>query len=241
MVTKRPQERAILRRIGHAATARLPLAGLLVLAGLALAGCEKPASKDADKKAEAPAPSSCAWDEDCKSDKHICMYEKCVKGERTPEAKAAIALQRKADEEKAKAKAEADRPPNASEGKLMVRICPFVKKTGQFTARVTAKSKATGVETALQLEDLMEFGGIQSEFLFRKLPLGDYELKADYGVKVGATRDVVALKCDKKGKQPCAKDGLTRLMTVVPVGQEPPPKIDENGKPERKPCDWTAE
>ena len=212
-----------------------------VAALLLAAGCDKPASKVGGKSAEPAAPASCAWDEDCQNAKYICMYEKCVKGERTPEAKAAIASQRKADAEKALLKAEADRPPGVGEGRLMVRICPFVKKTGQFTARVTAKSKATGMETVLQPEDLMEFGGIQSEFLFRKLPLGEYEVKADYGVKVGAVRDVVALKCDKKGRQPCAKDGLTRLMTVVPLAQELPPKIDENGKPERKPCDWTAE
>lgn len=220
--------------------------GFGMLLALLSAGCDKGGGKDAagkagDKPAEVAAGGPCTWDEDCKSEKLICMYEKCVKGERTPEAKAMIALQRKADEEKAKAKAEADRPPGPNEGRLLVRVCPFVKKTGQFTARVTAKSKATGQETTLQLEDLIEFNAVQSEFLFRKLPVGDYEVKADYGVKVGAQRDVVALKCDKKGKQPCAKDGLTRLMSVVPVAAEPPRKLDENGKPEKKPCDWTAE
>jgi hypothetical protein len=216
---------------------------VLVLFG----ACDKPSAPNGSgagaKAPEAPVPASCAWDEDCKNDKYICMYEKCVKGERSPEAKAAIAAQRKADEEKAKAKAEADRPPGPGEGKLTVRICPFVKKTGQFTAQVTAKSKATGQSTTLVLEDLIDFGGHQSEFVFRKLPVGDYEVTADYGVKVGAKRDVVTLECDKgkNGRQPCAKDKQTRLMTVVPIGQEPPPKIDKDGKVEKKPCDWTAQ
>lgn len=218
-----------------------------VLALSFFGACEKPSGAPSTgseaKAALAAAPASCAWDEDCKSDKLICMYEKCVKGERTPEAKAAIAAQRKADEEKAKAKAEADRPPGPGEGKLTVRICPFVKKTGQFTAQVTAKNKATGQSTALTLEDLIDFGAYQSEFVLRKLPVGDYEVTADYGVKVGAKRDVVPLSCDKSknGRQPCAKDGVTRLMSVVPIGQEPPPKVDKDGKVEKKPCDWTAQ
>ena len=226
----------------------VPAVLALVALSLALVACEKsggpggpggPGGKDTPPSA--PVPPSCTWDEDCKNPKYICMYEKCVKGERTVEAKAAIAEQRKADAEKALAKAEADRPPGPGEGRLMVRICPFVRKTGQFTARVNAKSKATGMVTTLQLEDLIEFGKVQSEFLFRKLPLGEYEVTADYGVKVGAQRDVVTLMCDKKARQPCAKDKSTRSMKVVPLLEEPAPKLDENGKPERKPCDWIAE
>ena len=210
----------------------------------ALLACQKPADKGAagkDAPPSAPVPASCQWDEDCANAKYICMYEKCVKGERTEEARKAIAAQRKADEEKARLKAEVDRPPGPGEGRLMVRVCPFVKRTGQFTAQVTARNKATGQATVLTLEDLLRPDQVQSEFLFRKLPVGDYEVTVDYGVKVGTKRDVVQLACDKKAKQPCAKDKLTRLMTVVPVDQEPPPKLGENGKPEKKPCDWVAE
>lgn len=220
---------------------RLVLALTLIFA---LPACEKSTDKTAagkDAPPSAPVPASCQWDEDCANPKYICMYEKCVKGERSEEAKKAIEAQRKADAEKARLKAEADRPPGPGEGRLMVRICPFVRKTGQFTSKVTAKSKATGQETTLLLEELLRPDQVQSEFLFRKLPVGEYEVTADYGVKVGQQRDVVQLKCDKKAKQPCAKDKLTRLMTVVPVDQEPAPKIGENGKPEKKPCDWVAE
>lgn len=234
-------------RLPHAGTAAR-LQGLVAVMLLGVAGlvaCQKADDKAAAKAPEAPVPSSCTWDEDCKSEKLICMYDKCVKGERTPEAKKAIEAQRKADEEKARQKAEEERPPGPNEGRLLVRVCPFVKKTGQLTARVYAKNKATGETKTLQIEDVLPSGALQSEFAYRKLPVGDYEVTVDYGVKVGDRRDVVTLKCDRREadarKQPCAKDGLTRLMTVVPVAAEPPPKIDENGKPEKKPCDWFAE
>ncbi len=235
------------RNIWQLATVAL-LGGLAIAAG-SLTGCQKTETgkagdKAAVKPAESPLPPSCAWDEDCKNPLYICMYDKCVKGERSEESKKAIAEQRQADAEKARLKAEDERPPGPGEGRLATRICPFVKKTGQLTARIYAKNKASGQVSTLQLEDILPSGAIQSEFVYRKLPLGDYEVTVDYGVKVGDRRDVVTLKCDKrdyKTRQPCLKDGLTRTMTVVPPDQEPAPKLDENGKTEKKPCDWFAE
>ena len=64
-------------------TIRTGLGFGLLLALLPL-GCDKGADKaGAGKAADVPAGGPCAWDEDCKSDKLICMYDKCVKGERT--------------------------------------------------------------------------------------------------------------------------------------------------------------
>ena len=63
-------------------TIRAGLSFGLLLALLPL-GCDKGADKGGGKSgeqkaAEVAAGGPCAWDEDCKSDKLICMYEKCV-------------------------------------------------------------------------------------------------------------------------------------------------------------------
>ncbi|MSP70789.1 MAG: hypothetical protein EXR76_01115 [Myxococcales bacterium] len=214
----------------------------MTLGALAMAGCKESSPTEATKAESAPIllPPTCAQDEDCKHPKYVCMYERCLKGQRTEAEKLAMEDQRRADAEKAKVQAEADRPPGPGEGRLKVRICPFVRRTGQTTSLIVAKNLATGLETSMKIEDEMPFNDVRSEFTFKKLPLGEYEVRADYGVRVGDKRDVIILNCDKKAK-PCVA-GTIRKITVVPVDQEVAPKIDkETGKPEKRACDWVAE
>jgi hypothetical protein len=205
--------------------------------------CQKPGNDSAaDKAASAPPPSmpaSCAWDEECKDARYICAFGKCQVGKRTPDEVAFLEAERKRQAEEAVKKAEEERPPGPNEGRLLIRICSFVRKTGQFTGHITAVG-ADGKTHTLEMEKVLEPGQIKSEFAFRRLPVGEYDVRVDYGVRVLDKRDVTQLKCDKKAK-PCSKDGFVRKMTVVPVAQEVPPKIGEDGKPEKKPCDFQAE
>lgn len=217
---------------------RVALTGALTM----LAACDAPPADPKANAENAPPPSmpaSCAWDDECKDSRYICAFGKCQTGKRKPEEVAYLEAERKRQAEEAAAKAEAERPPGPNEGRLVVRICSFVRRTGQFTGHITAKG-ADGKVHTVEMEKVLEPDQIKSEFAFRKLPLGDYEVRVDYGVRVLDKRDVTQLKCDKKAK-PCSKDGYARTMTVVPVEQEPPAKIGPDGKPEKKPCDFQAE
>jgi hypothetical protein len=222
---------------------------LLALGVGGLSACDKAAEGGSETKAadqdKAKAPTFCHWDEDCAvKPGFICNDGRCEKGERTAEQKAAIQALRdkmKAEEEaKAQAKAEAERPPGPNEGRLWIRVCPFFKRTAEAVAEITATNKSTGQKYSLHLESVTQPGEIRSEFAFPKVPVGDYDVVADYGIRVTSTQNQVArLKCDKKAK-PC-REGTIREISVVPIAQEPAPKVGKDGQPEHRPCDWIAE
>ncbi len=231
-------------RRGFAGGRRQLIAGILSLAG-ALAGCKPEGGADG-KKTEGDTiknPAICHWDEDCIKPGTICQDGRCDVGTRTPEQKAAIQALRDKQKAKAEAEAEKNRPPGPNEGRLWFRVCPFYKKTPFAVAEITATNKASGQQFKMRLEEVLRMDELRSEFAFPKVPIGDYEVVADYGIRDGAGdkagAQMVRLKCDKKAK-PC-RDGLIREVTVVPVDQEPPEKKDAKGATIKRPCDWIAE
>lgn len=212
---------------------------LLAVLLTGLAGCQKPEETQAAAKDGRKNPPICQWDEDCFKEGFVCNDARCVKGTRTPEQKAAIQALRDKMKAKEEAEAEARRPPGPDEGRLWFRVCPFYRKTPQAVAEITATHKETGKVFTLRLEELLRMDELRSEFAFPKVPIGEYDVVADYGIRDGAGREMVRLKCDKKAK-PC-RDGEVREVTVVPIDQEPPPKADAEGKTIKRPCDWIAQ
>ena len=72
----------------------------------------------------------------------------------------------------------------------------------------------------------------QSEFTFYSLPLGKYEVYANYGVQVNGQFDTHRLKCDPKAKKrPCENEQLRVVEVVLP----------KDMKTEKLECDWIAE
>ena len=82
-------------------------------------------------------------------------------------------------------------------------------------------------------------GGWKTEYRYTSLPLGKYDVTANYGVNVRGKVEVVKLKCDKKAK-PCRDETIREMEVVLPTN-EPAREIGTDGKPKFKACDWVAE
>ncbi len=124
---------------------------LLLLALFAMAGCEKGEGSKANDSKKWVTAAKCKTDKDC-ADGFICNGEDgkktCQKGERTAAEKAA---KKKADDEAHKKRLAAKHTPDAGQGRLHVRICPFFKNTPESIGTITAVSQATKKKTQLHM------------------------------------------------------------------------------------------
>lgn len=200
---------------------------------LALVGCEKSGEDARSKILGAPAP--CETDKAC-ADGFICQDNKCQKGARSAEE---IKAQKAAEAKKKAEEKAAERAVKPGEGRLTVRICPGFKNTPESIGTIIAVNQETGKRHILHMAMETPELGWQMEFTFPSLPLGTYDVTADYGIQKGGVPDVVKLKCDPKA-QPC-RDELVREMTVVLPENEPPREKNEKGEPKLKACDFIAE
>lgn len=211
----------------------------LIFALLALAlGCQSPEGGDARSRLLGAAPAKCETDQQC-GDGFTCQDNRCLPGERSATERAALQAaeaKKAADEAALKAK------PKEGEGRLIVRICPGFKNTPEAIGTLIATHQETKqrhlLHMAMEAPDL----GWQMEFTFRSLPLGVYDVTADYGIQKGGVPDVVRLPCDKKAPKarPCREDTI-REMTVVPPEKEAPREKNEKGEDKLKDCDFIAE
>ena len=201
---------------------------------LSLVGCNDKAQSKFDKFKTAPA--DCKTDEDCAKG-FICTDKKCLTGERSA---AELAEKRKAKQQAEQAKLAKKFEIKPGEGRLKVRICPGFKNTPEALGTIIAIHQETKKKHFLHLaRETKEFYW-ETEFIFPSLPLGTYDVTADYGIQKGGRPDVVRLKCDKKAK-PCRDENIREMTVVLPKDEPPPPKPKEPGKKAYKPCDWTAE
>lgn len=215
------------------AIAALPMATALMIT-VALGGCS------GEKKEEVPiwmkTPAACKSDDDCAKD-FICESDHCKPGQRSP---AELAERKAAKRAKDKERAEAKKKPKPDEGPLEVRICPGFKNTIESIGTITAIHHDTKKRHDLHLALVVPEGESESEFSFVSLPLGRYDVTANYGIKPrGRNPEVVALKCAEKA-DPCRED-LVREMEVVLPEDVAAPALNKEGKPLKKPCDFTAE
>jgi len=164
------------------------------LACLTVLGCQK--SEEGPGRFLSAA--ACETDEKC-ADGYICTDGTCQKGERSAEeiaAKKAAEAKKTAEEEAAKQR------PKDGEGRLIVRICPGFKNTPEAIGTLIATHQETKRRHLLHMAMEAPELGWQMEFTFRSLPLGTYDVTADYGIQKGGVPDVVRLECDPKAK-PC--------------------------------------
>jgi len=214
-------------------TLPLTLATLCLTLG-GLWGCESKSGEDTRNKILS-APAACETDKDC-ADGFICTEKTCQKGERS-------AAEKKAERDaKAKAKAEAAAKKTATkpgEGRLIVRICPGFKNTPEAIGTIVAVHQETKARKVLHMATEAPELGWQMEFTFHSLPLGTYDVTANYGIQKNGVPDTVWLNCDKKAK-PCREE-TTREMTVVLPENEPPRAKNDKGEPKLKACDFVAE
>ena len=206
---------------------------ILFLIPFALMACsDKKGSRFDDIKFD-PAP--CKADADCAKG-FICGEKKCVKGERTA---AELAAKRKEKAVKKAKKLAAKMAVKPGEGRLHLRLCPGFKNTPESIGTVIAVHQATKKKHFLHLARETPDLGWRMEFVFPSLPLGIYDVSADYGIQKNGRADVVKLKCDKDAK-PC-RDETIREITVVLPKDEPPAPVDDKGKRKLRACDWMAE
>ena len=181
------------------------------------------------------APAACKTDADCAKG-FICTEKTCSQGERSAEE---LAAKRKAKAEEEAKKQAAKLAVKPGEGRMPLRLCPGFKNTPESIGTIVAVNQTTKKKHFLHLARETPDLGWRVEFLFPSLPLGVYDVTADYGIQKNGRADVVKLKCDPNAK-PC-RDGTIREITVVLPKDEPPVEMDENGKPKTRPCDWVAE
>ncbi len=209
--------------------------GTFLMAAAALTlGCNDTAQSKYDKFKTAAA--DCTSDNDCATG-FVCTEKKCLKGKRSA---AEIAAKAKAKADKAAAERAKKLAVKPGEGRLRVRLCPGFKNTPEAIGTIVAVHQKTKKKHFLHLARETRELAWETEFLFPSLPLGTYDVTADYGIQKGGRPDVIRLKCDKKAKQ--CRDGSIREMAVVlPKDEPPPPPKREDGKRTYKPCDWVAE
>ena len=209
------------------------LLAAIVATSLAV-GCSKKQEEDKPFWAKKPAP--CKTDKNC-ADGFICEKDTCVEGTRSPEELARRQAAKRAKREEARRKKETTKP---GEGVLMVRICPGFKHTPNSIGTLVATHQETRKEHRLHLAHVVPEGEWHSEFKFPSLPLGKYDIKANYGILNPSGRaEVVFLKCHRKAK-PCRDENIREMEPVLPE-KLPPPKLNKKGQPKLKPCDFVAE
>lgn len=209
---------------------------LLALALGGLAACDS-----TPKPAYAPPTAKCATDGDCAKG-FICEGEgdarRCNKGERS--AAHIAEAQKKALAEK-EAKAAAAKAVKPGEGRLYVRLCPGYNNTPESIGSVVAVHTETKARHILNLALALPEGGWETEFAFPSVPLGTYEVTANYGIQVRGQPDTHPLLCDEKVRKTCEQDGKVRKIEVVLPENEAPREKDKDGTFKRRPCDFSAE
>jgi|LauGreDrversion4_2_1035121.scaffolds.fasta_scaffold83901_2 hypothetical protein len=210
---------------------RLPLRALTATLTLSALLCALLSGCNSEKKKVRGG--SCKVDDDC-ADGWICDPERfCTPGQR--DASELAARERAALEERERQRKEREAERNETqrgEGRLSVKICPFFKNVSDSVGSVIAVHTETKRRHILSLQMETAKGNSRSEFTFPSLPLGKYELTANYGIQVNGVFDTHPLKCDPKGtRRACVNDG-TRVVEVVLPDQEPKVELE---------CDWVAE
>jgi hypothetical protein len=195
---------------------------LLVIAILGL-GCES-------KKR--PTGPYCKSDEDCAGG-WICNSNHCTRGERSQaEIQRKEAKKDAEKERKRKAKKAARTQTKEGEGKVSFKICPFFKNTFASVGSIVATHTKTKKREIISLQMETDKDTTQSEFTFYSLPLGKYEVYANYGVQVNGQFDTHRLACDPKAtKRPCENKQLRVVEVVLP----------KDMKKDKLECDWIAE
>ncbi|MCA9537383.1 MAG: hypothetical protein KC620_00765 [Myxococcales bacterium] len=205
-----------------------------VATALALTACKDQSGPSARDRILSQA-ASCEQDDQC-ADGFICQDKKCTKGERSA---AEIAARKKEELAKKAAEEAAKRATKPGEGRMTIRICPGFKNTPEAIGTIIATHQETKqrhfIHMAREAPDL----GWKMEFDYWSLPMGKYDVIAEYGIQKNGIVDTVKLKCDKDAK-PC-RDELIREMEPVPPDQIPPREYDEKGNPKFKACDFVAE
>jgi hypothetical protein len=181
------------------------------------------------------APAACKADDDCAKG-FVCTELKCIKGERSAAEIAATKKAKAAAKAKKHAAKYAVKP---GEGRLRFRLCPGFKNTPESIGTVVAVHQTTKKKHFFHLARETPDLGWRSEFYFPSLPLGTYDVTADYGIQKNGRADVVKIKCDPKAT-PC-RDELVREIAVVLPKDETPVERDEKGKAKPRACDWIAE
>ncbi len=207
---------------------KLSLAVLLIGLCLAFSAC--------NSKKEKARGGSCKADSDCIAG-WICEENFCVQGQRSAaEIAAKKEAKRKAKEEKRKAKEAKKRQTKAGEGRLHARICPFFKNTDDAVATLVAVNKETKRRHLKSLHLEVNTGSVKDLFTFYSLPVGEYEVTAQYGVQVNGVFDTHNLSCDPKSTDRGCKAGTKRIVKVELAKTT----LEEDLK-KKYPCDWIAE
>jgi len=212
---------------------------LLALVLLLLGACGDGAKREPDERY---LKASCTVDEECAKDR-VCQKGAdgkgtCEKGERSATAKAD---KEKAAMEARKAKEAEKKQTKPGEGRLTMRVCPVFKNTPEAIGTLVAKNLETNKESYIHMAQVVPDGQWEDEFTFWSLPPGKYEVVASYGIQIHGRAEVVKIKCHEKVKKDECKDEVVRLVEVLPLDKQPPPEVDKEGKPVKKPCDWLAE
>jgi hypothetical protein len=210
------------------------IAFCMLIASMVTIGCNDSAQSKYDKFKTAAA--DCTTDNDC-ADGFVCTEKKCLKGVRTA---AELAAKAKAKADKAAAERAKKLVVKPGEGRLRVRVCPGFKNTPEAIGTIIAIHQQTKKKHFLHLARETRDLAWETEFLFPSLPLGTYDVTADYGIQKGGRPDVIRLKCDKKAKQ-CRDESVREMTVVLPKDEPPPPPKREDGKRSYKVCDWAAE
>ena len=189
-----------------------------------------------NSKKEKVRGGSCKTDGDCIAG-WICEENFCIQGKRNAaEIAAQKEAKRKAKEAKRKAKEAKKRQAKAGEGRLHARICPFFKNTDDAVATLVAVNRETKRRHLKSLHLEVNNGSVKDLFTFYSLPLGEYEVTAQYGVQVNGVFDTHELSCDPKSTD---RDCEAKTKRIVKV-ELAKTTLEEDLK-KKYPCDWIAE
>lgn len=196
----------------------------LSLCALILSGCSD------DKKKRRGG--SCKADEDCLGG-WICEEQFCTPGERSASELAAKKEALKQAREAKKKALEAEKTKTKpGQGRVSFKICPYFRNVSSSVGSIIATHTQTKERSIISLQMETEKNAQRSEFTFHSLPLGTYEVYANYGIQVDGKFDTHRLKCDPKGTKRACKGDEVRVVEVVPPDQQPKAPLE---------CDWIAE
>jgi len=175
---------------------------------------------------------SCKVDDDCISG-WICEERFCTPGERSAAElaarKEALKKEREAKQKALEAKKTQTKP---GEGRVSFKICPYFRNVSQSVGSIVATHTQTKERHIISLQMETKKNEQRSEFTFYSLPLGPYEVYANYGLQVDGKFDTHRLKCDPKGTARGCKGDELRLVEVVTPDKASKAALE---------CDWVAE
>ena len=175
---------------------------------------------------------SCKTDEDCISG-WICEERFCTPGERSAselaERRAAAKQAREAKQKKREAQRMVTKP---GQGRISFKVCPYFRNVSSSVGSIIATHKQTKERHVISLQMETKKNEQRSEFTFYSLPLGAYEVYANYGIQVGGKFDTHRLKCDPKNTDRGCKGEELRVVEVVTPDKMPKTPLG---------CDWVVE